>query len=353
MGRTSRYDKQNVLVLDSDSSVYAIGFVTETKEHYLYGLDGVLWQGTDKRELNKWQKENDPNKQLTYDFTVHVAPVSHALSSAKKFVANTLAFTGCSRVIVLLTKGGNCFRHHLATIQRYKGNRINMQKPAHYDAIREYYMTYHGAKMYDKWEADDAACMALHRGSGVEGISYVLGTIDKDLAQQQGRHVNPSKKDEGVYTINEVEGWYNFYHQLLMGDKADHIKGLSGKRGAPGIGAAKAHKRLSAAGNNISHMCQIVYDEYVIKYGAEEFNYIPWWCEEEMNPDAEFADRPRVLKGTALTMFRENADLLYMLRTPTDQYLPHCRVLLDQWDKYPEGTAYHFLPDKEETDDES
>ncbi len=243
MPRISRTKKENVLVLDSDSSVYAIGFVTETKEHFLTDANGkVVWQGTKKIELNKWQKEHDPHKELTHDFTLHVAPVSHALASAKAYIANTLEFTRCNRVIVLLTKGGSCFRHNLATIQRYKGNRLSMQKPAHYDAIREYYMEHHNAKMYDKWEADDAACMALHRGSGVEGISYILGTIDKDLAQQQGRHVNPSKKDEGVYTIDEVEGWYNFYHQILMGDKADHIRGLSGKKGKPGIGKAKAHK---------------------------------------------------------------------------------------------------------------
>ena len=100
-------------------------------------------------------------------------------------------------------------------------------------------------------------------------------------------------------------------------------------------------------------MCQIVYDEYLVKYGWGEFSYEPWWCDPEQNPDGEFADKPRPCVGTALSMFRENANLLYMLRTPTDQYLPHCRTLLDQWDNYPDGTAYHFLPDKEDDDAES
>ena len=354
MARTSRTKvKKKVLVNDADSSVYAIGFMTETKTHYLLDEDNqVVWQGVDKRELNKWQKINDPAKELTHDFTTEVAPVSHALASAKKFVENTLAFTGCQRTILLLTKGGNCFRHHLATIQKYKGNRDGMTKPAHYDAIREYYTTVHGAKMYSKWEADDAACMALHKGSTRPDYEYVLSTIDKDLAQQRGKHVNPSKKDEGVYVIEEAEGWYNFYHQLLMGDAADNIKCLKGTKGAPGIGKAKATKLLAPAGDNVAMMCQIVYDQYLIKYGDAVFTYSPWWTDTEKHPDNEFLGlKPQLLKGTALSMFRENADLLYMLRTPDDQYLPHCRTLIDQWEKYPDGTAYHYLPDEEVEDD--
>lgn len=355
MSRTSKVSaKKKVLVNDADSSVYAIGFMTETKMHYL--LDDnkhVVWQGNDKRELNKWQKEHDPDKELSYDFTVDVSPVSHALASAKAFIANTLEFTGCQRTILLLTKGGNCFRHHLATIQKYKGNRDGMKKPVHYDAIREYYMDVHGAMMFEKWEADDAACMALHKGSTRTDYEYVLSTIDKDLAQQRGRHVNPNKKDEGVYIIEEAEGWYNFYHQMLMGDAADNIKGLKGTVGKPGIGKVKATKLLAPAGDNIGYMCQIVYDQYVIKYGSKEFIYNPWWATTDTNPGNLFPDKPRVMKGTALSMFRENANLLYMLRTPNDQYLPHCRVLQDQWEKYPEGTAYYFLPDveEEESDD--
>lgn len=352
MPRISRTKKEKVLINDADSSVYAIGFMTQKKMHYLSDNGKMVYQSDKKIELNKWQKVNDPDKLLDYDFTEDIEPIQFALSSAKKFVANILDFTGCHRTVLLLTKGGDCFRHHLATIQRYKGNRLGMDKPHHYDNIRNYYIEHHGAKVYAKWEADDAACMALHRGSGVDGVDYILSTIDKDLAQQQGRHVNPNKKDEGVYVITEKEGWYNFYHQMLMGDKADHIKGLSGKRGNPGIGKAKATKLLAPAGDNITLMCQIVYDEYLIKYGAEEFAYAPWWTDPEQNPDGEFEDKPRVLKGTALSMFRENANLLYMLRTPTDQYLPHCRTLLDQWRHYPKGVVGEYIPDEDDLTEE-
>ena len=352
MPRVSRTKKEKVLINDADSSVYAIGFMTQKKMHYLTSKEGkIVWQGNNKIAGNKWQKENDPHKECEWDFTEDIEPINFALSSAKNFVKNTLDFTCCHRSVLLLTKGGNCFRHHLATIQKYKGNRDGMSKPFHYDNIREYYIEHHGAKVYSKWEADDAACMALHRGSGIEGVEYVLSTIDKDLAQQAGKHVNPNKKDEGVYVITEAEGWYNFYHQLLMGDKADNIKGLSGKRGYPGMGKKTATKKLAPAGDNITLMCQIVYDEYCVRYGLEEFEYTPWWADPEVNINQEFLDRPKVLKGTALSMFRENADLLYMLRTPTDQYLPHCRTLLDKWNKYPTGTVDFYIPVEDDTDE--
>lgn len=347
MPRKSLTKKERVLVNDADSSVYAIGFMTETKTHYLTDAAGkIVWQGNKKIELNKWQKKCDPMKLLDYDYTVEVAPISHALASAKAFVANILEYTGCKRTILLLTKGGDCFRHHLATIQKYKGNRDGMTKPVHYDAIREYYRDVHGAMMFSKWEADDAACMALHKGSTRPGWEYVLSTVDKDLAQQRGKHVNPNKKDEGVYVIEEAEGWYNFYHQMLMGDAADNIKGLKGTKQCPGVGKAKAHKLLEPAGDNIGMMCQIVYDQYVIKYGAEEFKYVPWWAGTE-----EFLDKPRLLTGSALSMFRENANLLYMLRTPDDQYMPHTEHLLSQWITYPNGTVEQFLPEEEEEDE--
>jgi len=347
VARVSKFKKEKVLILDSDSSVYAVGFMTQKKTHMALDDNKIMFQSEDKREYNEWVKENDPAGVYTYDYTENIEPVRNALASCKKFVNNTLEFTGCDRAVILLTKGGDCFRHHMATILKYKGNRDKLTKPHHYDAIRDYYMTYYDAKMYAKWEADDAACMALHKGSGVQGVEYVLAAIDKDLEQMPGKHVNPSKKDEGVYVLSEKEGWYNFYIQMLMGDVADNIQGLKG------VGAKTAHKILARADMNIAMMCQIVYGEYVIKYGPDPFAYVPWWADEEVNPTNEFADRPRTMTGTALSMFRENANLLYMLRTPDDQYLPHTAHLLELWDKYPEGTVEQFLPTIEVDEDET
>ena len=337
MARVSHTKKERVLILDADSSVYAVGFMTEKKMHFAIVNGAVVYQNESKLEYNAWLKTYPDKDSVEYDMTVEVEPVQFALASCKKFVANTLEFTGCDRAVILLTKGGSCFRTALATIKKYKGTRTGI-KPVHYDAAREYYMTYYDAKMYQKWEADDAACMALHKGSGNTNTVYIMAAIDKDLYQMPGLHVNPSKKDEGVYVVSESEGWWNFYHQMLCGDNADNINGLKGTKQRPGISDAKATKLLDGV-TDIGLMCQIVYDQYVIRYGDVDFSYEPWWVETGEHPD-----RPTVLKGSALTMFRENANLLYMLRTPTDQYLPHCANVIAQWVPYTNGVVEEFLP---------
>ena len=352
MARISRTKKERVLVLDSDSSVYAIGFATQKKYHYLLDSErNIKWEGDSKRELNAWQKKHDPDKLLEYDFTEEIDPVSYALSSAKKFVANNLAFAGCSRAIVFLTKGGNCFRHHRATIQKYKGNRDALTKPEHYGAVRDYYMAYYHARMDEKWEADDTCCMVMQKGIADPNIEYVMAAIDKDLLQQEGLHMNPNKKGEGVYVITQSEGWYNFYIQMLCGDTADHIKGLKGTRQNPGLGDTAAHELLGEAGTNVAMMCQIVYDQYVIRYGDKPFTYAPWWTDLDAYPDNEFVNtKSPFITGDAMSMFRENADLLYMLRTPDDQYAPHCDVLIDRWIPYPKGVVQAFLPNEVDDD---
>jgi hypothetical protein len=307
-------------------------------------VDGqIKFQSEKKTDYNNWLKGLDNPDEVVYDKLVEPEPLAHALSTVKKHFAKVLEFTGCSRIVVLLTKGGDCFRHNLATIQKYKGNRDKLEKPLHYDAIREYMMTYYDAKMYNKWEADDAACMALHAGSGKPNVQYIMSAIDKDLYQMPGLHLNPSKKDEGVYVVSESEGWYNFYIQMLCGDVADNIKGLKGTKGSPGISEAKAHKLLAGV-TCPKAMCAIVWFHYQARYGAGEFEYTPWWEDLEKHPDNEFHGvRPAVLTGSAYLMFRENADLLYMLRTPDDQYLPHCKELQELWVPYPKGTVVEFL----------
>ncbi len=97
MPRVSRTKKEKVLINDADSSVYAIGFMTQKKMHYLTNKAGkIVWQGHKKLECNKLMKD-DPT--LDYDFTEDIEPIQFALSSAKNFVKNTLDFTCCHRSV--------------------------------------------------------------------------------------------------------------------------------------------------------------------------------------------------------------------------------------------------------------
>ena len=128
-----------------------------------------------------------------------------------------------------LTGRGN-FRDEVAITQKYKGNRDGFVRPEHYAALRQHMIDKYDAVVVDGIEADDAVA--------TESMSneWVLVHVDKDLDQLVGHHYNPVKNE--WYYVDEFTGLYNFYTQMLTGDRTDHIPGLKG------IGPKKAEKIL-------------------------------------------------------------------------------------------------------------
>ena len=143
--------------------------------------------------------------------------------------------------------GKNNFRYDIAKTVPYKGNRKDAVKPKHFDALRNH-LGKLGAVTVDGSEADDACAIAL-----VESPLAVLVHVDKDLNQLAGKHYNPVKDIE--YEVTEIEGLYNFYTQMLTGDRTDNIPGL------PKIGPVKAVKILNGLEDEAS-MYKAVKDKY-------------------------------------------------------------------------------------------
>lgn len=128
------------------------------------------------------------------------------------------------------------FRFALAKTQEYKGNRKDMKKPIHYDALREYVIKYYDAEVIYNQEADDAL--------GIEQTKRpdktVICSIDKDLDMIPGYHYNADKdqfyvaEDPGTLRLSDDRhklygtGLKWFYAQMLLGDSADNIPGLKG-----------------------------------------------------------------------------------------------------------------------------
>ena len=345
---TRKIAKDKFLIIDTDSAVYACCFITQKKEHFGLIKGKMMFASKDKRKYNKWFKELDSITAATvdYDFTEELLPFSEAKKAMDGWIKDLMYLSGCKRKVLMLTKGGSCFRTYLATLKKYKGNRDNLVRPVYYDKMREYLIGTLKAKVYAKWEADDTACMSMAKAEGNDDVMAILAAIDKDLEQQRGRHVNPNKKAEGVYTISDFEGWYSFYKQMLMGDTADNIPGLFK------VGEKKAITMLEDC-TTVKQLCQKVWDMY-IKHGGDHVTYAPWWWLEKYD-DAEYHDHALVeelrakhpdktRKVPIQTVFRENADLLYMLRTPTDQYTPH--IKFEDWTPYPKGTVIQYLGDK-------
>lgn len=179
----------------------------------------------------------------------------------------------CDDFKAYITGKGN-FRNDIAVTAPYKGNRKDMKRPKHYEAIRKHLVDL-GATQVEGMEADDAIAIEATANGGF------IVSIDKDLDQISGHHYNFVKHEE--YFVTEEQGLLNFYKQILTGDRVDNIMGIKG------IGPVKADKLLSKC-----------------KTEKEMFDV----CVKAYNDNGE--------DGVARTT--ENARLLWLLRAPNQHY---------------------------------
>lgn len=82
-------------------------------------------------------------------------PVEFALSTVKHAVNNIWDAFGVKGELFLTGKGN--YREYVASIQEYKGNRIQ-EKPFYYQDIRDYLVNVHKAQVITGMEADDIVC---------------------------------------------------------------------------------------------------------------------------------------------------------------------------------------------------
>lgn len=125
------------------------------------------------------------------------------------------------------------FREAIAVTQPYKGNRKGTNKPQHLQALRDRLVTHWKAVVAYGEEADDLISKRMTQ----LGDDCICVSIDKDLDTVQGWHYNFRKRSR--YYVDAEEAMYNFYTQLLTGDRVDNIKG------ATNIGPKKAAKILA------------------------------------------------------------------------------------------------------------
>lgn len=145
--------------------------------------------------------------------------------------------------------GKTNFRNRIAVTVPYKGNRIDLEKPKHYQALRDHLIKRHGAKVSVDEEADDTVAITAIR---MLDKCWIVGQ-DKDLDQLQGWHYNPVRDKR--YYVNEFDAYKAFCTQLLTGDRIDNIPCLAG------IGPKKAAKALAEAKTK-EELLQAVFDKY-------------------------------------------------------------------------------------------
>lgn len=212
---------RRVALIDGDILVYRTGFAGE-QSLVTALVDGraVVQDAKNKTEaIGKLSEMGIPEEAVTWERTVLLDEPSHVFHSLDQQVRSILRLAGTERHQIFITGSGN-FREKIAVTQPYKGNRENLQKPAYYEDIRARLVKRWGAYEVQGAEADDE--IAIHLTENKNAISC---SIDKDLRQVPGKHLNWLKEPSPVQVSQEdADHW--LFCQALAGDPTDNIPGI-------------------------------------------------------------------------------------------------------------------------------
>lgn len=300
---------------DLDPCVYMAAFAAQRKEYnVVYETeDGIqekyFLDGNDK---NKWKREMEKGG-YQFDIIDEEPILTVQAEGFARQAASTIIKTALREirrrfktddldVEFYLTGKGN-FREDLATIAEYKGNRKEIEKPVHYQAVRDFLIEGYGAEVIEGKEADDEVSIRAWTEYRNNNDDYVVATIDKDLDQIPGWHLDYKK--HAWYEIDPLDGELFFYAQVLAGDATDNIKGCYR------IGITKAKQLVddwfsTCAESGHHEWRRYVWDRVVETYAENMLKY------PDKHPEGMLA------KDAAL----ENARLVYMQQKEDDLWMP-------------------------------
>jgi hypothetical protein len=246
------------LLIDGDMIVYAAAFAAESRYYDIYRNDEpdvILQTLNSAKEAKEWVA-GQPNKdELVSELRVMIQEKEHAMHNAKSLLNKCMEQCRGERYIIYLSPSEGNFREKLAVSAPYKGGRWGpekreamreagkwlewldategkvhaQEKPFHYLAVRDYLLSYHDAVLSVGQEADDdlGIQQMAHFKKGRVKMSHagsVICTLDKDLRTVPGFHYQ--WQDEEVAWVSRADARFNFYVQVLTGDKTDTINGV-------------------------------------------------------------------------------------------------------------------------------
>lgn len=264
--------RNEVALVDMDLIVYRIGFACDNW-HYEYCGDIFSSQ----KELVSYLKSqfSDPEEQAERLKTAERKRDPETWADTQEtvggfvedLVADFIDYKG-------FISGKSNFRYKIATILPYKGTRV-AEKPFHYDAIRQYLVESYGAVISEGIESDDNLGLAQRENT-------VIISIDKDLDIVPGKHYNWERDLE--YEVSDLDGYRNFFKQMLTGDKTDNILGLYG------VGPKSTLLKRIEELEDIDEMIYYVREQYFARFGLyaskflEENAKLLWILHNRPNP---------------------------------------------------------------------
>lgn len=257
------------LFYDADSILYLAGFLSQ----------GAEPGGSDWYEVELEENE-----------TLWVAPDDYVRMIVRRQVENMLDMFQTNDIKLYLTQGKG-FRGDIATIKPYKGTR-SAPRPWHYATAKNFMMTQTDWPVHvgTVFEADDHAVMEYVAAVN-EGEQAVLIHVDKDLNCCPGWHYNPRKGQ--VYDVTPTDAAYNFFYQMLVGDKVDNILGC------PGMGEKRSKVALDLCEGDILKMAATVEEAYGAAYDRGKF------------PDEVSSHWAAVVETSSLLWMRTEESLLH------------------------------------------
>ena len=262
-------------LLDGDIVVFRCGFAAERnvwnlawepleegefKQHKTFEYKREAEEHLDKVCPGKFSRVEGEDYSLWP--VRELEPLSHALHGVKKTINYICAANDLNPdtdLRVMLSPGGETFRHAIAVTRPYKGNRKKAHRPTYETEIRKYIRENYITVVAHNEEADDLLAIEQTR-LGAE--NSIIMSLDKDLDQVPGLKYN-WVHDVG-YNITKDKAHYNFCMQLLTGDSTDNIPGL------PKVGPAKAAAMLHGL-ESYEDMMEEVSRQYQIRSGKEDW----------------------------------------------------------------------------------
>jgi 5'-3' exonuclease len=200
-------------------------------------------------------------------FTTQDEPEAIAIVRMDELVKRILDTVKATEYVIYLSCGRNdSFRAKLNP--EYKANR-KQPKPLHYDLLKTHLINNWNAVVAVEEEADDLIGIEQNTNPN----STIACTIDKDILYGVAGQKYNFVKDTFHYTTQE-EATLFFYRQLLMGDKADNILGITG------VGEAKAGRLLDG----------LLYEDETVLFKVVQDRYREWLKDEWASMYREWGD---------------------------------------------------------------
>jgi hypothetical protein len=307
-----------IAIIDADAVKYAAAVVGEKRtivvHHPASGKEmpfanRTAFYGTNKK--GGWLAERNAKRTSPFELDEFLIediqtaePVEYALQTAKKSMERFLSLAGCKEYNAYVGVG-DCFRVEKSTVLKYKGNRKDLLKPIHLEAITEYLIKKWKAKEVTGIEADDQCVIDCY------GTDNILIGIDKDYFGCPVHYLNSNLGEVidcdqfGELRLDDkgkVRGFGRIFQlfQIASGDSIDNYKANS----------ASDIKWAEKGAYNVLKDCKTDADAWKALVGIYQMLY--------PNPKRITGWRGDIIEVDWYLMLQENYDMARMLTHPTD-----------------------------------